>query len=224
MDYDYRNKSGPSYARPMYGPPSISPSPPSTHPMYGYPNIGQQSGHGHQFFPPPERNQSFQHNPSPPLFSSSLAGLGIKVTLKPEYRITPPPQLLPRAGDIPRSGFQFDFGLERAVLAEAEKDNPDWSKFGSDIPPPSNFPQPPPVPSMGVDPLVMKYTASGLNREAVNIAVANYGDNPTKVQEFANGFAAMREMGFPTNAVAEALFMFDNDTDKALSHLLHGSS
>ena len=31
-------------------------------------------------------------------------------------------------------------------------------------------------------------------------------------------------MGFPTNAVAEALFMFDNDTDKALSHLLHRSS
>lgn len=33
----------------------------------------------------------------------------------------------------------------------------------------------------GVDPVVMKYAASGLNREAVNIAVANYGDNPTKV-------------------------------------------
>lgn len=33
----------------------------------------------------------------------------------------------------------------------------------------------------GVDPVVMKYSASGLNREAVNIAVANYGDNPTKV-------------------------------------------
>ena len=38
----------------------------------------------------------------------------------------------------------------------------------------------------GVDPLVMKYTASGLNREAVNIAVANYGDNPTKVRFFFN--------------------------------------
>lgn len=120
MDYDYRNKSGASYARPMYGPPSISPSPPSTHPMYGYPNIGQQSGHGHQFFPPPERNQSFQHNSSPSPFSSSckisnlvnfdfefgfvaiwylviscwVAGLGIKVTLKPEYRITPPVRIL----------------------------------------------------------------------------------------------------------------------------------
>lgn len=33
----------------------------------------------------------------------------------------------------------------------------------------------------GVDPVVMKYAASGLNPEAVNIAVANYGDNPTKV-------------------------------------------
>jgi hypothetical protein len=33
-------------------------------------------------------------------------------------------------GDIPRSNFQFDFGLERKILAEAEKDNPNWSKFG----------------------------------------------------------------------------------------------
>jgi len=45
-----------------------------------------------------------------------------------------------------------------------------------------------------------------------------------QVQEFANGFTAIREMGFPTNAVADALFMFENDTDKALAHLLHGSS
>ncbi|CAN6813098.1 unnamed protein product, partial [Brassica oleracea] len=213
MDYDFRNKSGPPYGRPMYP----SPSPSSTHPMYngppGYPKIG-----GQPFFPPPERNPSFKHNPSP----SSSSGLGIKVVLKPEYRITPPPPLLPRAGDIPRSSFQFDFGLERKVLAEAEKENPDWSKFGSEHPPPpSSFP-PTPSPSMGVDPVVMKY--AGLNREAVNIAVANYGDNPTKVQEFANGFTALREMGFPTNAVSDALFMFENDTEKALSHLLHGSS
>lgn len=59
------------------------------------------------------------------------------------------PPLLPRVGDVPRSSFQFDFGLERKVLAEAEKDNPDWSKFGSDHPPPppppANFSQPPPA-------------------------------------------------------------------------------
>ncbi|VVB15809.1 unnamed protein product [Arabis nemorensis] len=218
MDYDFRNKSGPSpYGRPMYGTASPSPSPASTHPMYGYPKIGQ---HPPPFFPPPERNSSFQHN-SPPFPSSSSSGLGIKVTLKPEYRITPPPQLLPRVGDIPRSSFQFDFGLDRKVLAEAEKENPDWSKFGTENPP-TKFPEP--TPSMGVDPVVMKYSASGLNREAVNIAVANYGDNPTKVQEFANGFTAIREMGFPINAVADALFMFENDTEKALAHLLHGSS
>ncbi|EOA13955.1 hypothetical protein CARUB_v10027076mg [Capsella rubella] len=224
MDYDYRNKSGPSYPRPMYEPSSASsPSPASNHPMYapsGYPKIGQQTGHGQQFFPPPERNSSFQHNTPPPFpSSSSSSGLGIKVNLKPEYRITPPPQLLPRVGDIHRSSFQFDFGLERKVLAEAEKDTPDWSKFGTENPP-AKFPEPSSS-SMGVDP-VMKY--AGLNREAVNIAVANYGDNPTKVQEFANGFTAIREMGFPPNSVAEALFMFENDTEKALAHLLHGSS
>lgn len=31
------------------------------------------------------------------------------------------------------------------------------------------------------DPIVSKYIASGLSREAVPLAVANYGDNPTKV-------------------------------------------
>jgi len=72
MDYDYRNKSGgPSYPRPMYGPPSTSPSPSSNHPMYGYPKIGQQTGPGPQFFSPPERNSSFQHNTSPSCKSCS---------------------------------------------------------------------------------------------------------------------------------------------------------
>lgn len=55
------------------------------------------------------------------------------------------PQLLPRVGEIPRSNFQFDFGLERKVLAEAEKENPDWSKFGTENPPPpARFPEPTP--------------------------------------------------------------------------------
>lgn len=31
------------------------------------------------------------------------------------------------------------------------------------------------------EPIVSKYVASGLNREAVPVAVANYGDNPAKV-------------------------------------------
>lgn len=42
------------------------------------------------------------------------------------------PHLSSLAGDNPRSNFQFDFGLERKILAEAEKDNPNWSKFGSE--------------------------------------------------------------------------------------------
>lgn len=31
--------------------------------------------------------------------------------------------------EIPRSSFQFDFELERQILAEAEKDSPNWSRL-----------------------------------------------------------------------------------------------
>ncbi|CAN6976629.1 unnamed protein product [Brassica oleracea var. botrytis] len=164
-----------------------------------YPKIGDQP-----FFPPPERTPSFQHNSSPS--SSSCKSL---------------PPLLPRVGDITRSSFQFDFCLERKVLAEAEKDNllPHLLK-------PYHIINEVGVPIQGVDPVVMKY--AGLSREVVNIAVANYGDNPTKLHlsyfHLSHSIHFAREMGFPTNAVADALFMFENDTEKALSHLLHGSS
>lgn len=43
-----------------------------------------------------------------------------------------------------RSGFQFDFGLERTVMVKAEKNNPAWSKFGSENPPHAKFPAPTP--------------------------------------------------------------------------------
>ncbi|KAL0673545.1 hypothetical protein Bca4012_001526 [Brassica carinata] len=188
------------------------PSPASPHPMYNgppeYPKIGDQP-----FFPPPERTPSFQHNSSP---SSSSSGLGIKVTLKPEHRITPPPPLLPRVGDITRSSFQFDFCLERKVLAEAEKDNLlprltflnhrhlQWFALWKFLL----------IRPKGVDPVVMKY--AGLSREVVNIAVANYVSRVCKWVHGVKGNGG----GFPTNAVADALFMFENDTEKALSHLL----
>ena len=32
-------------------------------------------------------------------------------------------------GDVAHSKFQFDFDFERKVLAEAEKENPNWSRF-----------------------------------------------------------------------------------------------
>jgi len=44
-----------------------------------------------------------------------------------------------------------------------------------------------------------------------------------QVQDFVNGFTLLREMGFSSNSVAEALLMYDNDADKALAYFL-GSS
>nr|KYP66263.1 hypothetical protein KK1_012550 [Cajanus cajan] len=153
----------------------------------------------------------------------SAAGFGVRVAIKPEYRITPPPHLSSHAGDNPRSNFQFDFELERKILAEAQKDNPNWSKFGSEyMPTKSSDTSTSKVTAL--DPIVSKFIAMGLSREAVPIAVDKYGDNPTKIQEFVNGYNLLREMGFSSNSVAEALVTNDNHTDKALAHLLNGSS
>ncbi|XP_021275088.1 uncharacterized protein LOC110409904 [Herrania umbratica] len=224
MDYDFRNRTGPPYDAqiPMYRQQptsSSSSSMPSSHPMYGpslYPRIGQPA---HTVVSPAPRIPPFHQTSSP----STSSGLGVRVALKPEYRITPPPQLSPQVGDIPRSNFQFDFEFERKILAEAEKESMNFSRLGLE-----NLSSKPTesTSSSGAksDPVVSKYIASGLNREAVTVAVANYGDDPTKVREFAHGYNLLREMGFSSNNVAEALLMYDNDTDKALAHLLNNSS
>ncbi|CAA0812965.1 Ubiquitin-associated/translation elongation factor EF1B protein [Striga hermonthica] len=228
MEYDFRKRTGgsspydsdiPSFSRP---PPAAAPSSaPASHSPYGqspslYPKIGGAGAHSsaaHIRTPP------FHHAPPAP----SSSGVGIRVSIKPEYRITPPPALLPQLGEIPRSNFHFDFDFERNVLAEAVKDNPNWSRLGVEYGPPKAAE---PTASYGsaTDPILNKYIAAGLSREAVPLAVANYGDNPTKVKEFANGFTLLREMGFSSNNVAEALITYDNDTDKALAHFLNSPS
>ncbi|KAI8009215.1 hypothetical protein LOK49_LG07G00279 [Camellia lanceoleosa] len=225
MDYDFRNRANPPYDPqiPIHRPTtSSSSSSSSSHPMYGpsslYPRVGQ-TGRFSVNAPPGHASSFHLNSPS----SSSSSGLGIRVAIKPEYRITPPPQMSPQLGEIPRSTFQFDFELERKILAEAEKESQNWSRLGIE----NHSSKPAESPSSSgssTNPVVSKYIASGLSREAVPLAVAHYGDNPTKVREFVNGFTLLREMGFSSNNVAEALVMYDNDTDKALAHFLNSSS
>ncbi|KAI3749076.1 hypothetical protein L6452_12638 [Arctium lappa] len=218
MDYDFRNRLNPPYnsQSSMYNRPTpSSSSSPMNHPMYGpaslYPKVGQSGGHS--VVPPPARNNT----------TSSSSGMGIRVTLKPEFRITPPPQMSPHIGEIPRSTFLFDFELERKILAEAEKENPNWSKLGLENHPHKTAKPISRANSSSVDPVVGKYIATGLSREAVPIAVAKYGDNPTKVREFVHGYSVLREMGFEANSIAEALFSHDNDKEAA-AHFLSSSS
>ncbi|CAM0872402.1 unnamed protein product [Alopecurus aequalis] len=133
--------------------------------------------------------------------------------------------------EVPRSTFNFDFEYERKILAEAEKENPNWGKFVVErqTPPPQQQPQPPRGPrhttsttSMvaPVDPVVEKYISMGLGREAVSFAVLNYGDNPTKVKEFVKSYNALHEMGFTTPNVPELLAIHDNNPDKVIQHLV----
>ncbi|KAL6541532.1 hypothetical protein OROGR_011018 [Orobanche gracilis] len=220
MEYDFRKRTGSSYDSnipPYSRPPPVAPA----HPAYGqsqslYPKIGGAGAHSAAHL----RNPPFHHATPPPASS----GVGIRVAIKPEYRITPLPALSPQFGEIPRSNFHFDFEFERNVLAEAVKENPNWSRLGIENGSPRVTE--PATPSYGStsDPVVSKYIAAGLSREAVPLAVANYGDNPTKVKDFSNGFTLLREMGFSSNNVAEALIMYDNDTDKALAHFLNNAS
>ncbi|KAJ6677251.1 hypothetical protein OIU85_010426 [Salix viminalis] len=223
MDYDFRNRTSSPYDTPtnMYRSSTPSTAPQPGHPMYGQPSLYPiVSQPGHNVIPPASRHHSFnQQTPS----SSPSSGLGIRVMIKPEYRITPPPHLAPQIGEIPRSSLQFDFELERQILAEAEKDSPNWSKLlGLENSPPKPLQS---TSSIGptAHPVVRKYIALGLNRDAVPLAVANYGDNPPKVQEFVKGYTILQEMGFPSNKIAEALLMYDNNTDEALTHFLNSS-
>ncbi|KAI3876842.1 hypothetical protein MKW92_042839 [Papaver armeniacum] len=214
MDYDFRARTGPPYDNSMYRPTATTTNS-SNHGSSLYPRVGPSAGHGAL----PARAPSFQQNTSP----SPSSGMGIRVAIKPEYRITPPPQLSPVVGEIPRSTFQFDFDFEKKVLAESDKDGQNWTGFAQENLPSRTSESTSSVGSV-TDPVVSKYIASGLSREAVPFAVANFGDNPTKVREFVNGYNLLREMGFPSNSVAEALGMYDNDTDKALAHFLNSSS
>ncbi|ERM96591.1 uncharacterized protein LOC18424526 [Amborella trichopoda] len=214
MDYDFRKGASPydsSSAIPMYRPPSSygahgSPS------YYPAPNrIAHTSG------PPVSRPP-----PVPTTSSSPSSSLGIRVAIKPAYRITPPPQLSPQMAEIPRCSFLFDFEFERKILAEAEKESQNWSKIATETPS-SSKPTESGTQESAADQLVNKYAALGLNREAVSFAVANYGDNANKVREFVSSYNLLREMGFASTNVARVLVMYDNDRDKALAHFL-GSS
>ncbi|CAA2967505.1 Hypothetical predicted protein [Olea europaea subsp. europaea] len=134
---DFRNRIGSQYD--SQGPNYSRPTSSSGHPMYGqptslYPKIGGAAAHSANPLSAsgPGRNPPFHHAPSPP----SSSGIGIRVAIKPEYRITPPPQLLPQVGEIPRCNFHFDFEFERNVLDEAVKENPNWRRLGIEIVPP----------------------------------------------------------------------------------------
>ncbi|KAL9163191.1 hypothetical protein ABFS82_06G024800 [Erythranthe guttata] len=224
MEYDFRKRTGstydsnvPSYSRP---PPTAS-STGAAQPMYGqspsiYPKISGAGSHSSASI---VRNPPFHQAPPPP----STSGMGIRIAIKPEYRITPPPPMFPQTGEIPRSNFHFDFEFEKNVLTELVKEKPNLGWIVNENPPPKATES---TSSYGpsADPIVSKYIATGLHVEAVRLAVANYGDNPTKVKEFANGYNILQEMGFSSNNVAEALFMYDNDTDKALAHFLNATS
>ncbi|RLM55320.1 hypothetical protein C2845_PM10G03370 [Panicum miliaceum] len=228
MEYDFRGRPGSgSYgAAPGGGGGGGGPS--------LYPRVGQPSHGGGGAGTASPRAAPYHHGPgggsgsSAPIVtplaptSTSSSKVSIHVAIKPEFRITPPPQLPPQMVEIPRSTFNFDFDYERRILAEAEKENPNWSKFVVERQAPPQ--QARPASSGSGDPVVDKYVAMGLGREAVSFAMLNYGDNPAKVKEFVKSYNILHEMGFTSPNVPEMLAIHDNDPDKVIQRLLSSPS
>ncbi|KAH7434028.1 hypothetical protein KP509_07G097700 [Ceratopteris richardii] len=172
---------------------------------YAYPQLAQPVG------PPYGR-------PPPPVPTNAPNRTGIRVTLKPEYRLASPPELLPLMDEIPQSTFQFDFSVERRILEEARKES---ITFTGSSRRPSSLNRISEAASTGAaeDPVVSKYMSMGLNREAVVLAITTYGDVQTKVMDFVKSYERLREMGFQPAKIADALGRYDNDMERASAHL-----
>ncbi|CAM6128032.1 unnamed protein product [Calypogeia fissa] len=217
MDYDYR-KAGGGAQRPGGGP-SLAGYDSSK--MYAprFDRVGSNSqlgGNTSHFYPRiaqpvgPATNRA----PAPVSHSSPTSGTGIRVCIKPEYRVAPAVQLiLPQNADVSRSLFNFDFELERKILVEFERESQGWDSGRANG-------EASPAPGSGEDPIVAKYVGMGLSREAVVMGVAAFGDAQSKVVDFVSSYNLLREMGFPSTVVAGALAMYDNDREKALAHFV----
>eukprot|EP00243_Klebsormidium_subtile_P002800 TRINITY_DN15696_c0_g1_i1.p1 TRINITY_DN15696_c0_g1~~TRINITY_DN15696_c0_g1_i1.p1 ORF type:complete len:249 (-),score=19.17 TRINITY_DN15696_c0_g1_i1:163-909(-) len=149
----------------------------------------------------------------------TAANGGIRVTIKPAYRVAPAVQLSPQNIDVPRSTFMFDFDLERKIIEEAERGNWERSARAADHSHSNGIVS---TSNVHEDPVVSKYVATGLPRDAVQLAVATFGDVQNKVLDFCSHFGVMKEMGFAPEAISGALAMFDNDRDKAIAQLAGG--
>eukprot|EP00850_Spirogloea_muscicola_P018184 SM000164S02246 [mRNA] locus=s164:66662:72058:- [translate_table: standard] len=163
--------------------------------------------------------------PPPVPLAASASGSGIRVAIKPEYRVAPAVQLSPHFGDVPRSTFQPDFTLERQILADVEQQERDggigaasgWHAADGGLAP--GYSNGSVAGGFADDPVVNKYAAMGLRMEAVVLAVATYGDVQNKVVDFCSAYGQLTEMGFSSEAVAGALAMYDNDRERALAQL-----
>eukprot|EP00898_Chlorokybus_atmophyticus_P005098 jgi/Chlat1/558/Chrsp103S01133 len=162
---------------------------------------------------------------------------GVRVVMKPEYRMTITPDVRGDASQLGRSpSFRqpaslpvFDFDLERRVVAAAEalRDSTADIEGTHGQAGPAAVEGAEAMAQMPVTPhvseqerVIAKYAQHGFRRQEVILALLAYGDNFEKVLSFCRHFNAIKEMGFSSPAVAGALMLYGEDRDAAITHLL----
>nr|CAB3467092.1 unnamed protein product [Digitaria exilis] len=232
MEYDFRGRQGSgSYGGP---PPGSAPGGSSLYPRVGQPSHGGGGGGAAAASP---RVAPYHHGPGggsgssapivtplAPTSSAASSKVGIQVAIKPEFRISPPPQLPPQMVEIPRSTFNFDFEYEKRILAEAEKENPSWSKFVVERQAPPPVPQQasyivPSTPFYWINKVLPKLVSFALPPFLCFVDVID-----GMVKEFVRSYNILHEMGFTSSNVPELLAIHDNDPDKVIQRLLSSPS
>lgn len=140
--------------------------------------------------------------------------MGVRVTIRPAYRVAPPVQLAPVPPDVAPSVVQLDFDLERSILRGANHDRHSESAAVRPVQTVSSPPR-----TVDPNPSTARYRAMGLGGESLTLAMATYGDVQEKVVAFCPAYDMLREMGFAPEAVAGALAANGNDPERALAVL-----
>lgn len=114
--------------------------------------------------------------------------------------------------------FQFEFDLERRIIAEAGQLGSSHLRASSTVQ--TSHANGGDNLAEVEDATVAKYLAMGHNKESIQYALQTYGDDQTKILDFCPAYNRMREMGFPGDRIARALASVDNDVDQAISSLV----
>eukprot|EP00192_Tetraselmis_astigmatica_P025444 CAMPEP_0117650222 /NCGR_PEP_ID=MMETSP0804-20121206/1424_1 /TAXON_ID=1074897 /ORGANISM="Tetraselmis astigmatica, Strain CCMP880" /LENGTH=186 /DNA_ID=CAMNT_0005456079 /DNA_START=472 /DNA_END=1032 /DNA_ORIENTATION=- len=182
-----------------------------------YPSLNNPGG-----APPPPLNTTAMaaaatnpYTPSTPTSGGSDAR--VRVEIASAYRSEPPVPLTSIESIPDSSNFQFDFEYERKVVknADLKSEDPLEEMIGEGLG--ASEPHDPFLTA------VNEYKQMGFPHDAACMAVGMYGIDGSQQDDaldFCKNYPRLKEMGFPPQTIAGALYMNKNDVQAATEQLM----